>query len=160
MKTAISAFVFLFVVNAGAAVEMTVQKEAFVIHANSISCMSYQDGSNKQDVAGPYIDIPQIRIANNTDEVFSPALIEVRFKSSMGSYTCTYADYWLDAIGIPVKMGSREMLDLSCPMKCGGLVIGRPEKVTATVELLGYTEDGNGSLKPVKIHKKMDILNP
>ncbi|AFY02792.1 hypothetical protein [Bdellovibrio bacteriovorus] len=160
MKKAASALVFLFAMTTQAAVEMTVQKEAFVIHSTSISCMAYQDGSNRRDIASPYIDIPQIRIANRSGEFFAPAMIQVTFKSSIRSYTCTYSDYQLDAIGIPVRMTNNEILDLTCPIKCGGLPIGSPEKVTATVELIGYTESGNGHMTPVKIQKKMDIINP
>ncbi|ASD62685.1 hypothetical protein [Bdellovibrio bacteriovorus] len=160
MRSMVSALVFLLAMTAQAAVEMTVQKEAFVIHSTSISCMAYQDGSNRRDIASPYIDIPQIRIANRSGEFFAPAMIQVTFKSSIRSYTCTYSDYQLDAIGIPVRMTNNEILDLTCPIKCGGLPIGSPEKVTATVELIGYTESGNGHMTPVKIQKKMDIINP
>ncbi|AHZ83572.1 hypothetical protein Bb109J_c2962 [Bdellovibrio bacteriovorus] len=159
MRLTVSALVLLFAVTTQASVEMTVQKEAFVIHSTSISCMSYQDGSNRRDIASPYIDIPQIRIANRSGEFFAPAMIQVTFKSSVRSYTCTYSDYQLDAIGIPVRMTNNEILDLTCPMKCGGLPIGSPEKVTATVELIGHTESGNGHLTPIKIQKKMDIIN-
>ncbi|MFV8257613.1 hypothetical protein ACNQKP_07400 [Bdellovibrio bacteriovorus] len=160
MRLTVSALVLLFAMTTQAFVEMTVQKEAFVIHSNSISCMAYQDGSNRRDIASPYIDIPQIRIANRSGEFFAPAMIQVTFKSSVRSYTCTYSDYQLDAIGIPVRMTNNEILDLTCPIKCGGLPIGSPEKVTATVELIGYTESGNGHMTPVKIQKKMDIINP
>ncbi|WP_374033939.1 hypothetical protein ACES2I_15110 [Bdellovibrio bacteriovorus] len=160
MRSMVSALVFLLAMTAQAAVEMTVQKEAFVIHSTSISCMAYQDGSNRRDIASPYIDIPQIRIANRSGEFFAPAMIQVTFKSSIRSYTCTYSDYQLDAIGIPVRMTNNEILDLTCPIKCGGLPIGSPEKVTASVELIGYTESGNGHMTPVKIQKKMDIINP
>ncbi|MFV8249165.1 hypothetical protein [Bdellovibrio bacteriovorus] len=160
MRSMVSALVFLLAMTAQAAVEMTVQKEAFVIHSTSISCMAYQDGSNRRDIASPYIDIPQIRIANRSGEFFAPAMIQVTFKSSIRSYTCTYSDYQLDAIGIPVRMTNNEILDLTCPIKCGGLPIGSPEKVTATVELIGYTESGNGHMTPIKIQKKMDIINP
>lgn len=159
MKATFGVLVFLFALSSQATVEMTVQKEAFVIHSTSISCMAYQDGSLRRDIASPYIDIPQIRIANHSGEFFAPAMIQVTFKSSVRSYTCTYSDYQLDAIGIPVRMGNHEILDLTCPIKCGGLPMGSPEKVTATVELIGYTESGNGHMTPIKIQKKMDIIN-
>ncbi|WP_374027545.1 hypothetical protein ACES2J_14855 [Bdellovibrio bacteriovorus] len=85
MRLTVSALVLLFAVTTQASVEMTVQKEAFVIHSTSISCMSYQDGSNRRDIASPYIDIPQIRIANRSGEFFAPAMIQVTFKSSVRS---------------------------------------------------------------------------
>ncbi|UXR64442.1 hypothetical protein EZJ49_15340 [Bdellovibrio bacteriovorus] len=159
MKAMMSLLVILLAAGAQAQVEMTVQKEAFVIHSTSISCMSYQDGTSERDIPSPYINIPQIRIANRSGEFFAPAMLQLTFKSSIASYTCTYSDYYLDAIGIPVRMADNEILDLSCPMKCGGLPMATPEKVTATVELMGYTESGTGHITPVKIKKQMDIIN-
>ena len=160
MKSMIVVLIFLFTAGVvQAQVEMTVQKEAFAIHSTTISCMSYQDGSNERDVPSPYINIPQIRIANHSGEFFAPAMLQLTFRSSISSYTCTYSDYYLDAIGIPVRMADNEILELTCPMKCGGLPLATPEKVTATIELMGYTESGTGHITPVKIKKQMDVIN-
>ncbi|XGC81016.1 hypothetical protein ACES2L_00790 [Bdellovibrio bacteriovorus] len=143
-----------------AAVEFTVQKDAFVIHGTSLSCMAYRDGTTTPDIQSPYVDIPQIRIANITPSPFLPIMLTLKFTSSAGSNECIYFDHKLDAIGIPSKMSANEILDLGCPMKCGGLKIGSKEAVTATLELLGYLEDAQGMLNPVKIDKHLQIINP
>lgn len=143
-----------------AAVEFSVQKDAFVIHGTSLSCMAYRDGSTAPDIQSPYVDIPQIRIANINPNPYLPIMLTLKFTSSVGSNECIYFDHKLDAIGIPSKMRANEILDLGCPMKCGGLKIGPKEAATATLELLGYLEDEQGMLTPVKLEKHLQIINP
>ncbi|WII72797.1 hypothetical protein QJS83_02805 [Bdellovibrio sp. 22V] len=138
-------------------VDFRVQKEAYVIHGTSTSCMAYRDGSHRKDIAAPYIDIPDMTIANRSGSPFIPGLLSLRFTSSVGSYECTYVDYELESLGLPLKMKNNEILDLGCPMKCGGLRIGNREIVEATVELLGYVDAPEGVL-PVKLQKKMKII--
>ncbi|UOF00247.1 hypothetical protein [Bdellovibrio reynosensis] len=142
-----------------AAVEFASQKDAFVIHGNSLSCMAFEDGSTVPDILSPYVDIPQIRISNLTATPYLPIMLTLKFSSSLGANECVYHDYKLAALGIPSKMKPNEILDLGCTMKCGGLKIGSKESVTATLELLGFTEDANGMLTPVRLEKYIQIIN-
>lgn len=142
-----------------AQVSLNVQKDTYVIKATSMSCLGYQRNSKADDVASPYFDIYDMRIANRTTTDFIPAALVLHFTSGKGKNQCDYFGDSLQALGFPEKMTANEILDIGCPMKCGGLNIGH-ESIQGTIELFGYSENPDGTTTPVRIQKNIQIINP